>query len=103
MGPVRQHAGGVGIREDHDLVRADKLSRVGKQHREALQTAQARVTLAQRAEEILPALADALDELHELQLEISPDPVKVARAILAEIPKRCACGKSFDFSAALAE
>ena len=100
---LKIHLDGVSIQDDHVLLRAAKNGGVTKGHRGQIKEAKSRVDLAQSAKEVLPAVEEVLDRLLDEQLKISTDPVKAARAIMADLPKRCACGEPLDLSEALTE
>jgi len=98
---VLRHARPLDLHHAHEFV-ADHV-RLGRPAagREFFQTEQARVQLAGRAEEILPALDDALERLQDLQLIAAPDVPELLTDLLAELPERCCCGDSFEFHVAL--
>lgn len=100
---VREHLGGVGLKDDLELVATAKRRGVDKAHEGFVEESRRRVALSQHAEEIVAALKDVLEEVRDLQLSNDPNLTGAVREVLAALPSRCACGRAFDFTPALAD
>lgn len=100
---VRDHLGGVGLKDDIDLVNAAKRGGLDPKMDDLVRSAKSRVQLAQHASEISSTLHDVLQEVRDLQLSTRLDLADALREAFGPLPSRCACGRAFDFTSALAD